>query len=310
MNTKAEQTEVKTSNSLRFTATKSGVMVYGEKADIIVKIRLDDECKNGHQDFSIVADIYKHGKRGDKNYIAGGCCHEEILKHFPEFEIFVKLHLCDYTGVPMYAVENGFYHLVEGFNNVKPNESNFKAEFCNYYRIKPAQFDILIQSENKIRYALNLQNLGILEQWREEANKAILILEELTGVKFLVDSKRTQYTAPTAEQIAEEDKKDKEGYYKPENVQKRKAQEVADKKVAKYKAIEDDKNKEIAKALKEYEVNKSVLDAGLSLENFIFYSHSNTGCFNWKNYGERITKTEFEQFLKVVSIDGVKFECK
>ena len=69
-------------------------------------------------------------------------------------------------------------------------------------------------------------------------------------------------------------------------------------------------NKEINKAKKEHEVKKAVLDAGYSLDNFIFYNHLNTGSFNWLDYKPRLTQTQFEEFLKVVKIDGVKFECK
>jgi hypothetical protein len=35
-----------------------------------------------------------------------GCCHDEVLKHFPQFKQFIKLIY--QIGVPMYAVENGF----------------------------------------------------------------------------------------------------------------------------------------------------------------------------------------------------------
>ncbi len=48
---------MKQSNALRHTATKT----VGNEV-ITVKIRLNDECKNGHQDFSITGDIYEAGK--------------------------------------------------------------------------------------------------------------------------------------------------------------------------------------------------------------------------------------------------------
>lgn len=85
-----------------------------------IRIRLNDECKNGHQDFAITADIWEKGKlRTDRYWIMGGCCHEEIIATRPDLKIFVDLHLCDYKGIPMHAVENGFYHLREGFNDAK-----------------------------------------------------------------------------------------------------------------------------------------------------------------------------------------------
>ena len=54
-----------------------------------VNIRLNDECKNNICEWTITADIYE--KQGDGRYVycCDGCCHEEILKHFPQFKRFV-----------------------------------------------------------------------------------------------------------------------------------------------------------------------------------------------------------------------------
>lgn len=215
MQTTAKTTE--RANSLKFSTSK---IIGGE--EIIVRIRLNDECKNGHQDFSITGDIYKaNAPKSNKNHLMGGCIHEEILKAFPEFKIFVNLHLCDFDGVPMHAVENGFYHLTQGINNTKPENKNFTSEYCEYYRISLDQFEVLRQSKNKLQFALNLESLGILAQWKEEAKKAIKILEELTGKKFLNDSKKSNYQAPTEAEILEEEEKVKSGYYTPEAEAKR-----------------------------------------------------------------------------------------
>jgi len=248
-----------------------------------IKIRLNDECKNGHQDFSITGDIYQKGKpKIDRYHISGGCIHEDILKVMPELQIFVNLHLCDYEGIPTYAVENGFYHLTNGFNNVKPEDKNFKIEFCEYYRIDSMQFDVLSTSKNKLKYALLLQSLGILAQWKIEANKAIELMENFTGKKFLIDSLKTQYHAPTLEQINEENKKQLEGYYtiEAENEREKSMQVEILQKLA------YDRDKEIKKYTNEYEVKKAVLLIGgkKALDNCIFYNHSNELAFNWRNY--------------------------
>ena len=77
-----------------------------------IKIRLDDECENGHQDFSITGDIYQKGKpKTDRYFLSGGCIHEEILKVRPDLKIFVNLHLSDYDGVPMHPTANMIYFL-------------------------------------------------------------------------------------------------------------------------------------------------------------------------------------------------------
>ncbi len=55
--------------------------------------------------FAITADGRDHGSE------FGGCCHDLILEHFPQFADLVALHLSDNKGVPMHATANGFYHL-------------------------------------------------------------------------------------------------------------------------------------------------------------------------------------------------------
>ena len=299
-------TTIEQSNSLIHTIDTNN-----SEVNMRIKIRLNDKFKNGHQDFSITAIFWEVGKaRNDHNMIGGGCCHDEILKHRPDLQIFVNLHLCDFTGCPMYAVENGFYHLTNGLNNTKPNDAKFKPEFCRYYRITAEQFDVLAQSENKLRYAINLQKLGILLQWMDEARQAILLLEHLTGKKFLIDSVKTQYTAPTAEQIADEQTKEKEGYYLPSKIQERKDKALQDAKNAEYSKLIAERDKEIAKANREYEVKKAVLDGGLSLDNFIYYSHSNEGCFNWLNYGKKVTEQQFSDFVRNSTFSDITWKNK
>lgn len=273
-----ESTQREKSNSLVYRTSKTN-----GKENIFVSIRLNDECKNGHQDFAITGDIYEAGKpKTDRYFISGGCIHEEILKAFPEFKIFVNLHLCDYKGVPMHPTANGFYHLTNGFNNTKPYDAGFKTEFCEYYRISAKQFDKLATAKNVTQYALILQKENILEQWEKEANEAIKILENLTGKKFLVDSKRTQFIAPTKEEIAEEEKRQHEGYYTPEAAQKRREARREDI----IKKLEAERDKEIKKATIEFEVKRGVLNTGGedALNNCIFYNHTNTLAFNWRGY--------------------------
>jgi len=274
-----------------------------------IKIRLNDECKNGHQDFSITGDIYEKGKpKSDRYHIAGGCIHDEILKTNPELKIFVNLHLCDYAGIPMYAVENGFYHLRNGFNNTPIDSPKFKAEFCDYYRVSATQFDTLNTAANQLQYALSLDKLGILTQWNDEAKKAIAILEEMTGNTFVVDSLRTQYHAPTTEQLEEEEQKQISGYYTPEAEQQReeaKRQSILDKLAA-------ERDKEINKATEEFEVKKQVLLIGgeVALKNCIYYTHSKQLAFNWKGY-DRISKELIDKITAQINLpEGVTIKDK
>lgn len=55
--------------------------------------------------FSLTCSGWDHGSE------FGGCSHDVILKHFPQFADLAALHLSDINGAPSYGAENGFYHL-------------------------------------------------------------------------------------------------------------------------------------------------------------------------------------------------------
>jgi hypothetical protein len=82
---------------------------YGTDGVMHVKIRFDDECENGHQSFSITADVYTVESRRQRDIAACGCMHEEIKKVFPELSPLIKWHLMSTDG-PMHYVANTVYH--------------------------------------------------------------------------------------------------------------------------------------------------------------------------------------------------------
>ncbi len=55
--------------------------------------------------FSVTGSGKDHGSE------FGGTCHDDIIKQWPDLQPLVDLHLSDIDGIPMHAVENGFYHL-------------------------------------------------------------------------------------------------------------------------------------------------------------------------------------------------------
>jgi hypothetical protein len=84
----------------------------GTKIRLTATVRHDDECGNGHNSFSITADGYE--LRGDDWVESfGGCCHDEIAKHFPELAPFIKWHLTSTDG-PMHYIANTVYHAENG----------------------------------------------------------------------------------------------------------------------------------------------------------------------------------------------------
>lgn len=100
---------------------KKKMFFHGADESMIVTIRYDDECGNGHNTFSITAEIYGDeripgetsitvpGKKTRRWMQSCGCLHDEIIKKFPELAKYIKFHLCSTDG-PMHYVANTIYH--------------------------------------------------------------------------------------------------------------------------------------------------------------------------------------------------------
>jgi len=78
------------------------VDIDGTPCEMTVQVRFDDECGNGHNTFSITADIRGRG------IDMGGCLHDEIREHFPELAHLIRWHLVSTDG-PMHYIANTTY---------------------------------------------------------------------------------------------------------------------------------------------------------------------------------------------------------
>jgi hypothetical protein len=81
---------------------------YGDDAQIQVTARYDDQCKNGHNTFSITADVTTPRSRARRDIEAGGCLHDEIAVIFPELAPLIRWHLTSSDG-PMHYLGNTIY---------------------------------------------------------------------------------------------------------------------------------------------------------------------------------------------------------
>ena len=173
---------MKTTNSI-----KHVINVNNEEHNYKIEIRLNDECRNGHEDFAITADFWlPNNIRRDRNIISGGCCHEEILKVRPDLKIFEQLHLCDFRGYPMHYVENAFYHLKNKYNSPMT-----KTKFMECYFVSEEQYQELLKADDVDEFGyLFLVLFKNHEIWENLAIQGIKYLEELSGEKF--ESKATK----------------------------------------------------------------------------------------------------------------------
>ena len=258
-----------------------------EQFNIKVEIRLNDECKNGHQDFSITGTTWEIGRaRTERNVISVGCMHNEILEALPEFLPFVKLHMCDYDGVPMYAVGNMQYHMVNGFNSIRAKDDSFVHEYCDYYRITKTEFDELATAKADTLYFQHVfETLPIRARWKEEAQTAIGQLEALTGEKFVNTSTRSNFTPMSDEDRTLIIERIANNYYSGEAIAEREAQAKKEAQEKYFEELDDGLSAEFERKKKEVNIKKQLFLMGGKrfVDNVIYYTHNNTlGC-NWRN---------------------------
>lgn len=294
-------------NILSYTASKNYVE-NGTTYRIDVKIQLTDECKNGVCHWSITADIYGKRQNGRFVWCSGGCCHNEISKHFPEFSKFVALHLSDCYGAPLYAVENGCYHM----------KNSSKETVIDYLRITETEYNLLCQSEDKQYFKYLLYSMGIVNRWNEESKAAIKDLEALTGNEWVnpyeYDKERKHIEAFTDEEAAEFNERIESSYYTPEAIQARKKAESRRAYEVKRAEIISDYEKKVSRLEEEKTVKLYILDSGLSIDNVIYYADRKEVVFNWLEYRDKIGQEIFIDFLNNVDYsklpEGITFKMK
>ena len=219
-----------------------------KKANCVISIRLNDECKNGHEDFSIKADFWKlESPRTDRNWIMGGCCHEEILKFRPDLKIFVDLHLNDFRGYPMYYIENGFYHL----------KNMPKDKFMEYAKVDEAGYEILKKASDKDEYGyLLLNKLENHKVWEKLAEEGLKILEELTGKVFESRGKKLYDIDKYKTLNFPED------WFEDENMERRRKEKFLYKQNEKISAMEKEHKRKIEEMNNEFSIKKSLMQLG------------------------------------------------
>ena len=290
---------------------KHTVNLNNEQFNIEIKIRLDDECKNGHQNFAITGTVWGIGKkRTDRNIVTCGCIHDEILKTCPELGDFVKLHLCDYDGVPIHAVSNMYYHMENGFIPTKVNDENFVSDYCDYYRITKAELDALFAAKmDKLYFQYVFESLPIRARWKEEAQASIKHLEELTGETLVNTSTRSNFTPLTDENRALILECIEAGYYTYEALSEREVQAKEDAKEKFFSELDERLEYLIENERKEIDIKKQLylLGGKRFVDNVIYYKHNNTLKCNWLTHSnDELTHEEVDLINSTIKLEKNK----
>lgn len=148
------------------------------RTKIVLKARLSDPCRNGHNDFAFTADVYKKiGSSERFSEISAGAIFtkEKILlicKFFPDVVKFLPLHLADEYGRPMYYVENAVYLFkTEGVKS--------GADYLNIDEETASKIWERIKDFNEKDWDFNenvksvYSEFGLFEKWQKLADECI-----------------------------------------------------------------------------------------------------------------------------------------
>lgn len=279
----------------------------GAELKLVVKISLGDDCKNKICNWSITADIYCK-MNGHWIFGAGGCCHKEIERVFPELAKFIPLHLSNHYGAPLYPTGNGIYHM----------KKSGKKVAMDYLRISEEEYNELYRAvDDELYFKYLLFDLGIVARWKKESDELISELEQLCNKKWVNPYKPEEEKFKLVLTKEERDlieQRISDGYYSIENINKRKEETKREKIDKRYGEICEEYDKKIEALKKEKNIFISLLDCGIADDNIIYYEGSNKLVFNWLGYKDKITREEFDYFVnncdKSKLPEGIVFEFK
>lgn len=252
-------------------------------------IGLNDDCKNGHLTFSFTGEIKVKKRNGRYYTLISGAIGNIVAYLKPELSMFEKLHTCNHLGQPMF-IDDIRCHI---------NEGKTDKEISEMYNISDMKAIKILRnaSDNKDLFYYLVFRLGVAENWGNLAGEAIQEIEKRRKCKLKIEGKDCVY-----KQLSKEDCEVLENLYQlgyASNAQK----ELRDKarkegqKQKELKEIEDERDKAIAKAQKEYEIKKAVVSFGISWINVIFYDHSNKLCFNYSDCYKKIPSDLINEFI-------------
>lgn len=284
-----------TTNNIRHT-----IDIKNSEANCRISIRLNDECRNGHEDFSITAVFWKPGRaRTSDNWSMGGCCHDEILALRPDLKIFVDLHLADVDGMPMYTAANGYCHLKEGDVSME-----------RYFGLPSETVFPLYGALSQTHFCYLLEKSGIPELLKQKAQMAIGWLNEHTERTFKPKGEKRHYTPLSERTKARFDKLYAAGFFEKfeDKLNGREAKILERRKKALVKKLIRNERAQLAEqrrkaidAEKECEIKVMLIETFKKEPNLIFYNHSRELSFNWCSWATKYTEHEIETAKKMIT---------
>lgn len=162
-----------------------------DRSLIVARVGLHKLAGNAEAYWSATCEIYDaHGtwngkarRDNGRDMDGGGAAHDEILRAFPKLAPIVAVHLSDPDGVPMHAVENGWY-FYSGQASAYERE-HYGAEYAarqggemeRAARALHLPVGDLPEAMDREAFAAFAESLRPM--WREQAEAAFAVLQSL-----------------------------------------------------------------------------------------------------------------------------------
>lgn len=255
----------------------------------IYSVKLNDDCNNGHLTFSFTGEIKVRQGNGRYYTFISGVIGEIIAFLKPELSIFEKLHTCNHLGQPMY-IDDIRYHI---------NEGKTDKEISEMYNISDMEAIEILRSasDNKDLFHYLVFRLGVADTWENLANEAIQEIESKGNTILKIEDKDSVFKQFPEKECEVLERIYQNGYASKVQRELREKERKEAQKEKELREIEEERNKAIAKAQKEYEIKKAVVSFGISWDNVIFYDHSNKLCFNYSDCYKKISSDLINEFI-------------
>lgn len=163
-----------------------GFRIDGGHGKLVINIRYDDRCNNGHNTFSITADLYR-----DEKEWSCGCLHDDIEKFAPEFAHLIKWHLVSSDG-PMHYISNTMYHARD------TDTDGLKKGEYSAYKLHIVS-DAIAKDENVVLYKTgqmytNRQNNPNLEKSNQKELAKLNEFKDKLNIPFEVVKVNSSYS--------------------------------------------------------------------------------------------------------------------
>lgn len=276
-------------NELKYTETKQ----IGKNTFIDVEIGLRYIENNGYSYFYATGEKYNLNG-GIKNVFDSGCIHDEIVKYFPEFKIFVNIHGNDSYGMPTYMLSNLKFEIDNGKIAAIRRTLGISEEMAKEMTCWGEEIDYMkyFLEENDIIFSL-----------RRKAKKAIKLLEKLTGDEFEnPDILGIFDYIPLGKEGKDRIKKMHEkGYFTIDNVIKRRGEKMREIQMQRLESEKKKLESEKKEIDNEIQVLQYLFDKGIRIDCHAYLRSVNILSINLLKNGDGVmTENEYKDFIKSV----------